>query len=42
MCGRFVVLMWPVKKVALVRVMYGRFLQKMRPDVGEKMRYCGN
>lgn len=42
MCDRFVVLMWPVEKVVLVRVMYGGFLQRMRPDEGEKMGYCGN
>jgi len=26
-CGRFVVLMWPVEKVVLVRVMYGRLCE---------------
>jgi hypothetical protein len=31
-----------VDDVVLVRVMYGGFLQKMRPEEGEKMGYCGN
>lgn len=42
MCGVDEVVVDPVEKVVLVRVMYGGFLQKMRPDEGEKMGYCGN
>ena len=42
MCGRFVVLMWPVEKVGLVRVMYGGFLQMMRSKKKKKMGYCDN
>lgn len=31
-----------VDDVVLVRVMYGGFLQRMRPDEGEKMGYYDN